>query len=70
MICCRSNARAIKDTRPKYIPSEPRHTHRDPTRSDQETKVRYLDIRGGNGLDEQQLAEWAKQAAAAPGWLA
>lgn len=32
--------------------------------------VRYLDIREGDELDEQQLARWVKQAAAIPGWLA
>jgi hypothetical protein len=29
--------------------------------------VRYLDIREGE-LDEVQMTEWLKQAAAAPGW--
>jgi hypothetical protein len=32
--------------------------------------VRYLDIREGNELDEAQIANWVKQAAALPGWLA
>lgn len=32
--------------------------------------VRYLDIREGDQLDEQQLAGWVKQAVKVPGWLA
>jgi hypothetical protein len=31
--------------------------------------VRYLDIREDDQLDEAQLAAWAKQASALPGWL-
>ena len=31
---------------------------------------RWLDIHGGEKLDEGQLAEWVRQAAAIPGWLA
>jgi hypothetical protein len=30
--------------------------------------TRYLDIREGEEVDEAQLAEWLKQAAALPGW--
>lgn len=32
--------------------------------------VRYLDIREGDELDEAQLADWLRQAAALPGFLA
>jgi hypothetical protein len=32
--------------------------------------VRYLDIRQGEALDEAQIADWARQAAALPGFLA
>ena len=31
--------------------------------------TRYLDIREGDRLDEEQLAAWFKQAAALPGWM-
>jgi len=31
--------------------------------------VRYLDIYEGAPLDEEQLAEWIRQAAALPGWI-
>jgi len=31
--------------------------------------VRYLDIREGDEIDEAQLAQWMKQAAALPGFL-
>jgi hypothetical protein len=30
---------------------------------------RYIDIRQGDALDEAQMANWIKQAAALPGWL-
>jgi len=30
--------------------------------------VRYLDIREGDEIDEKQLANWIRQAAAIPGW--
>ena len=33
-------------------------------------EVRTLDIREDDALDEVQLAEWIRQAAAIPGWLA
>ena len=32
--------------------------------------TRYLDIREGDALDEAQLADWVKQAASLPGFLA
>lgn len=32
-------------------------------------EVRYLDIREGDRLDEAQLANWIRQAAALPGWV-
>ena len=32
--------------------------------------TRYLDIREGNAFDEAQIADWVKQAAALPGFLA
>jgi len=31
-------------------------------------EVRYLDIREGDELDEEQLAAWVRQAASLPGW--
>jgi len=33
-------------------------------------EVRTLDIREDDALDEEQLADWVRQAAAIPGWLA
>jgi hypothetical protein len=33
-------------------------------------EVRVLDIREDDSLDETQLADWIRQAAAIPGWLA
>ena len=30
--------------------------------------TRYLDIREGDTLDETQMSDWVKQAAALPGW--
>jgi hypothetical protein len=32
--------------------------------------VRYLDIREGDEIDEAQIADWVRQAAALPGVLA
>ena len=32
--------------------------------------TRYIDIRDGDELDEAQMADWVKQAAALPGFLA
>jgi hypothetical protein len=31
--------------------------------------VRYFDIQEGDELDEPQMANWVKQAAALPGWV-
>jgi len=31
-------------------------------------EVRYLDLREADALDEAQLKEWVRQAAALPGW--
>jgi hypothetical protein len=31
--------------------------------------VRYLDIREGEPLDEEQLTRWVRQAAKLPGWI-
>jgi hypothetical protein len=33
-------------------------------------EVRYLDIRESDEIDEAQMAEWVRQAAALPGYLA
>lgn len=33
-------------------------------------EARWLDVHEGDEIDEAQLAEWIKQAAAIPGWLA
>jgi hypothetical protein len=33
-------------------------------------ETRYLDIREGDRRDDAQLAEWVRQAAALPGWMA
>lgn len=33
-------------------------------------EARWLDVHEGEALDEAQLAEWVRQAAAIPGWLA
>jgi hypothetical protein len=30
---------------------------------------RWIDIREGDPLDEAQMADWVKQAAASPGWV-
>ena len=32
-------------------------------------ETRYLDLHEGDELDEAQLADWVKQAAALPGWV-
>lgn len=32
-------------------------------------ETRYLDIREDDELDEEQLVDWVKQAAALPGWM-
>jgi hypothetical protein len=31
--------------------------------------VRYLDIREGDAIDEAQMSDWIRQAAALPGWM-
>jgi hypothetical protein len=31
--------------------------------------VRYLNIHEGDDVDEAQIADWIKQAAASPGWV-
>ncbi|WP_420846246.1 DUF1801 domain-containing protein [Microvirga brassicacearum] len=31
--------------------------------------VRWIDIREGDALDEAQMADWMRQAAALPGWI-
>jgi hypothetical protein len=32
--------------------------------------VRYLDIHEDDAIDEEQLSDWIRQAAASPGWMA
>ena len=32
--------------------------------------VRYLDIREGDPIDDAQMSDWIRQAAALPGWMA
>lgn len=39
-----------------------------PPGASRQPEVRYLDVREDDTLDEAQLAAWAKQAAALPGW--
>ncbi|MEW6433060.1 MAG: DUF1801 domain-containing protein [Myxococcota bacterium] len=39
-----------------------------PPGASKQPDVRYLDVREGDVLDEAQLAAWARQAAALPGW--
>lgn len=41
-----------------------------PPGESKQKEVRYLDIREGEILDEQQFMKWVKQAAKMPGWLA
>ena len=41
-----------------------------PPGASKQDDVRYLDIHEGDAFDEAQLAEWVKQAAALPGFLA
>ena len=41
-----------------------------PPGESKQKEVRYLDIREGDELDEAQMADWVKQAAALPGFLA
>ncbi len=40
-----------------------------PPGASKQPEVRYLDICEEDGLDEAQLAAWARQAAALPGWV-
>src|SRR5687767_4364691 len=39
-----------------------------PPGTSKQKDTRYLDIREADALDEAQLANWVKQAAALPGW--
>jgi hypothetical protein len=39
-----------------------------PPGKSKDPNVRYLDIREGDPLDEERLANWIRQAAALPGW--
>ena len=39
-----------------------------PPGESKQKEVRYLDIHEGEKLDEAQIREWVKQAAALPGW--
>jgi hypothetical protein len=41
-----------------------------PPGTSKHAQVRYLDIREDDAIDEAQLSEWIRQAAAIPGWLA
>ena len=41
-----------------------------PPGSSKDKDTRYIDIRDGDELDEAQMADWVKQAAALPGFLA
>ena len=40
-----------------------------PGRTERSGNARWLDIHEGDELDEAQLADWVKQAAAIPGWM-
>jgi hypothetical protein len=40
-----------------------------PPGASRQKDVRYLDIHEGDKLDEAQMANWVKQAAASPGWV-
>ena len=40
-----------------------------PSGASKHKDVRYFDIREGDELDEAQMANWVKQAAALPGFL-
>jgi hypothetical protein len=40
-----------------------------PPGESKQKRVRYLDVREGDELDEKQLAKWVRQAAKLPGWL-
>jgi hypothetical protein len=39
-----------------------------PPGTSKDPNTRYLDVHEHDALDEEQLARWAKQAAALPGW--
>jgi hypothetical protein len=41
-----------------------------PPKSSKQKDVRYYDVYEDAGVDEKQLAAWAKQAASVPGWKA
>ena len=40
-----------------------------PPGASKQKNVRYLDIREDDTLDEAQVADWIRQAAALPGWM-
>jgi hypothetical protein len=40
-----------------------------PGGTERSKEVRWIDIRENDGLDEAQMADWVKQAAALPGWI-
>lgn len=40
-----------------------------PPETSKDPKVRYFHIHEGEALDEAQLADWIRQAAALPGWI-
>jgi hypothetical protein len=40
-----------------------------PPGESKQQKVRYLDVREDDVLDEKQLAKWVRQAAKLPGWI-
>jgi hypothetical protein len=40
-----------------------------PGGTERSKEVRWIDIREDDGLDEAQMADWVKQAAALPGWI-
>jgi hypothetical protein len=44
--------------------------HPPPPGASKSKDTRYIDIREGDDLDEAQMADWVKQAAALPGFLA
>jgi hypothetical protein len=39
-----------------------------PGGTERSKEARWIDIHGGDALDEAQMADWVKQAAAIPGW--
>jgi hypothetical protein len=40
-----------------------------PPGASKQKEVRYLDIREDDELDERQMTNWIRQAAALPGWV-